>query len=212
MKRGAILSFALLVAVLAALTSVSGGSTKFVFTWLNPNYNGQHFKNVMVLGINGQAANRAEFEDQVTAAISRPGMQVIQSYALIPRPNATPIDMAQLKNVIQGQNIDAVVAARLVKMSQKTTVISGQPIAPFPNYYNTFYGYYGAIYPIVYAPDYLQVEKTAQIETNFYSTGTGEGVLIWTGTSDSVNPKNPTKAIDALAQLIALRLQQANII
>jgi hypothetical protein len=137
---------------------------------------------------------------------------VIQSYALIPRPNATPIDMAQLKNVIQGQNIDAVVAARLVKMSQKTTVISGQPITPFPNYYNTFYGYYGAIYPIVYAPDYLQVEKTAQIETNFYSTGTGEGVLIWTGTSDSVNPKNPTKAIDALAKLIALKLQQANII
>ena len=212
MNRGAILSSAVLAAVLAALTSVSGGSTKFAFTWLNPNYHGQHFKNVMVLGINGQAANRAEFEDQLTAAIARPGMQVIQSYALIPRPNATPIDMAQLRNVIQGQNIDAVVAARLVKMTQKTTVISGDPITPFPNYYNTFYGYYGAIYPIVYAPDYLQVEKTAQIETNFYSTGTGEGVLIWSGTSDSVNPKNPTKAIDALAKLIALKLQQANII
>ena len=52
-------------------------STKFAFTWLNPNYHGEHFKNVMVLGINGQAANRAEFEDQLTAAIARPGMQVI---------------------------------------------------------------------------------------------------------------------------------------
>ena len=55
------------------------------------------------------------------------------------------------------------------------------------------------------------MEKTAQIETNFYSTGTGEGVLIWSGTSDNVNPKNPTKAIDTLAKLIALKLQQANI-
>jgi hypothetical protein len=202
----------LILAVLAALTAVNGKSTKFVFTWTNPAYSGAHFANILVLGINGKVENRAEFEDQLSAAIARPGIQAIPSYSLLPRPNSTPIDMNQLRDVIQGQNIDAVVASRLIKVSQKVTVIPGQPITPFPYYYNTFYGYYGAIYPVVYSPDYLQVDKTAQIETNFYSTAKPDGELIWTGTSDTVNPRSPLKAIDAIAALIVQELEKAKII
>lgn len=187
-------------------------STKFVFTWTNPSYAGAHFVNILVLGINGKVENRAEFEDQLSAAIARPGIQAIPSYSLLPRPNSTPIDMNQLKDVIRGQNIDAVVASRLVKVSQKVTVIPGQPITPFPYYYNTFYGYYGAIYPVVYSPDYLQVDKTAQIETNFYSTAKPDGELIWTGTSDTINPRSPLKAIDAVSKIIVQELEKQKII
>jgi hypothetical protein len=200
------------LAIWAALTSVYAKSTKFMFTWTNPNYTGAHFANILVLGINGKVENRAEFEDQLSAAIARPGIQAIPSYSLLPRPDSTPIDMNQLRDVIRGQNIDAVVASRLIKVSQKVTVIPGQPITPFPYYYNTFYGYYGAIYPVVYAPDYLQVDKTAQIETNFYSTAKPDGELIWTGTSDTVNPRSPLKAIDAVSKLIVQELEKQKII
>lgn len=202
----------LILAILAALTGVNAKSTRFLFTWTNPSYSGAHFANILVLGINGKVENRAEFEDQLSAAIARPGIQAIPSYSLLPRPNSTPIDMNQLKDVIRGQNIDAVVASRLIKMSQKVTVIPGQPITPFPYYYNTFYGYYGAIYPVVYSPDYLQVDKTAQIETNFYSTAKPDGELIWTGTSDTVNPRSPLKAIDQIAKLIVQELEKQKII
>ncbi len=201
-----------ILTILAAFTSVYAKSTKFVFTWTNPSYSGAHFVNILVLGINGKVENRAEFEDQLSAAIARPGIQAIPSYSLLPRPNSTPIDMNQLRDVIRGQNIDAVVASRLIKVSQKVTVIPGQPITPFPYYYNTFYGYYGAIYPVVYSPDYLQVDKTAQIETNFYSTAKPDGELIWTGTSDTVNPRSPLKAIDAVSKLIVQELEKQKII
>jgi hypothetical protein len=207
LRRNAIL----LLAVLAGLTCLGGKTTKFVFTWTNPSYSGAHFKTILVLGINGKVENRAEFEDQLSAAITRPGIQAIPSYSLLPRPNSTPIDMNQLRNVIQGQNIDAVVAARLVKVSKTVTYFSGQAYVPSP-YYNTFYGYYGAVYPVVYSPDYLRVDKTAQIETNFYSTAKPEGELIWTGTSNTVNPRSPMKAIDAVAKLIVQRLEKENII
>ena len=207
MRRAAIL----LLAVLAAFTFADGKSTKFLFTWLNPNYTGTHFKNIMVLGINGKAENRAAFEDAVTAALSRPGVQVIPSYSLLPRPSATPIDINQLRDVVQGQNIDAIIATRLTKVTQKVTDIPGYTYAPFP-YYNTFYAYYATVYPLVYSPDYLQVDRTAQIETNFYSTAGPDGTLIWTGTSDSVNPKDATKVINDLAKLIAQKLQEVNVL
>jgi hypothetical protein len=201
----------LIVAVVAGLSMLGFKSTKLVFTWMNPNYSGTHFKNIMVLAINGHASIRAEFEDQLCAAIARPGIQTVPSYSLLPRPEATPIDLNQLRNVVQGQNIDAVVASRLVKYNKTTTYVSGQIYTPFP-YYGTFYGYYNAIYPVVYSPGYLQVEKFAQIETNFYSTAKADGELIWTGTSDTVNPKTPTKGVDALVKLIVQELEKQNII
>ena len=201
----------LIVAVLAGLAFVNGKSTKFVFTWTNPSYSGAHFHNILVLGINGKVENRAEFEDQLAAAITRPGIQAIPSYSLLPRPESTPIDMNQLRDVIGGQNIDAIVASRLIKVEKKVTYVPGQVYTPYP-YYGTFYGYYGAIYPVVYSPDYLRIDKTAQIETNFYSAAKPDGVLLWTGTSDTVNPHSPLKAIDAIAKLIVQQLEKEKII
>jgi hypothetical protein len=201
----------LILTVLAVLTFSHAGSTKFVFTWMNPNYSGAHFKNILVLGINGKAENRAEFEDRLSAAITRPGIVAVPSYSLIPRPNSTPLDMAELRDVVQGQNIDAIVATRLIKIKKSVTEIPGQLYTPYP-YYNTFYGYYGTIYPEVYSPDYLRVERTAQIETNFYSTAKSDGELIWTGTSDTVDPHSPRKAIDAVSRLIVRQLEIEKII
>jgi hypothetical protein len=201
----------LILAVSAGFTFLSGKSTKFVFTWKNPSYSGAHFKNILVLGINGKVEIRAEFEDQLSAAITRPGVRAIPSYSLLPRPDSTPLDMNQLRDVVRGQNIDAIVASRLVKVDKSVTYIPGQAFVPYP-YYGTFYGYYGAIYPVVYSPDYLRVDKTAQIETNLYSAAKPDGELIWTGTSDTVNPQSPLKAIDAIAKLIVQELEKENII
>ena len=107
--------------------------------------------------------------------------------------------MSNLRDVVRGQNIDAIVASRLVKVDKKVTYIPGQAYPLYPAY-STFYGYYGAIYPVVYSPDYLRVDRTAQVETNFYSTAPPDGNLIWTGTSNTVNPQSPLKAIDAVCQ------------
>jgi hypothetical protein len=119
--------------------------------------------------------------------------------------------MNQLRDVVQGQHIDAVVVSRLIKYTKKVTEIPGQIYAPYP-YYGTFYGYYAEVYPVVYDPGYLQVDKIAQIETNFYSTAKSDGELIWTGTSDTVNPRTPTKGVDALVKVLIQELERQKII
>ncbi|HEY0704836.1 MAG TPA: hypothetical protein VGD60_18865 [Candidatus Acidoferrales bacterium] len=208
MKRNALL----MVALLAGLGALGFNSTKLKFSWMNPHYSGTlQFKNIMVLAINGRATIRAEFEDQLCAALAHPGVQAIPSYSLLPRPDATPIDMNQLRDVVEGQKIDAIVVSRLVKYQKTVTVIPGEAYSPYP-YYGTFYGYYAEVYPTVYAPDYLQVEKVAQVETNFYSTAATDGELIWTGTSDTVNPRTPTKGVDALVRVLIEELQRQKIV
>ena len=56
---------ALLLTVLTAVASFAAGSPKLALSWKNPNYTGETFQNILVLAINGKAANRAEFEDEL---------------------------------------------------------------------------------------------------------------------------------------------------
>jgi hypothetical protein len=201
----------LLATVLAGLTFVAAGSPKMEFTWKNPNYSGGTFKKILVLALNGKAANRAEFEDELVAAISRPGEKAAPSYEYMPRPDLTPIDMNDLKELLRDHKFDAIVVARITKKDEKTTYVPGEAYTPFP-YYGSFYGYYSAVSPMIYSPGYMQTEKEARVEVNFYSTTKPEGELVWTGTTNTFESGSAMKAIRGLVKIVTNELEKENII
>jgi hypothetical protein len=201
----------LLVALLANSVLLAVASPKLELSWKNPNYTGGTFKNILVLALNGKAANRAEFEDELVAAITRPGGKAAPSYEFIARPDATPIDMNDLRELVREQKFDAIVVARLTKRDMKTTYVPGQVYTPFP-YYGTFYGYYTAVYPVVYSPGYLKTEKEAQVEINFYSTDKPDGELVWTGTTNAFEAGSVMKRIKELVKIVTKELEKQNII
>ncbi len=201
----------LLVAVLAIPVMLAASSPKLELSWKNPNYSGGHFTNILVLALNGKAENRAEFEDELVAAIGRPGIQATQSYVFLPRPDVTPIDMNDLKAVIREQKFDAIVVARLTKAVNKTTYVPGEVYNPYPAYGN-FVGYYGAMSPLVYSPGYMEKEKLAQVETNFYSTAKPDGELVWTGTTNTFDANSPMKVIRELVKVVTKELEKQNVI
>ena len=106
---------------------------------------------------------------------------------------------------------DGVEAVPGNKVDKSITYVPGQPYMPYP-YYGSFYGYYGAVYPVVYSPDYLREDTTVRVETNVYAVTSGEGQLVWTGVSDTFNPSSADKVIDALSKLIVKELQKEAII
>jgi len=201
----------LLIALFAGPAILAGGSPKVEFSWKNPNYTGGTFKNMLVLALNGKAENRAEFEDELVAAISRPGGLASQSYQFLPRPDGTPLDMQDLRYQVRDQNFDAIVAARLTKRVQKTTYVPGEAYTPAP-FYGTFYGYYGAVSPVIYTPGYMETEKEAQVEVNVYSTAKPNGELVWTGTTNTFDAKSAMKVIKELVKIVTEELEKENII
>ncbi|MGB2634873.1 MAG: hypothetical protein WAM58_13145 [Candidatus Acidiferrum sp.] len=201
----------LLAAVLASLALLTVAAPKLEFTWKNPNYTGGSFKNILVLALNGKAVNRAEFEDELVAAITRPGAKAYPSYEFMPRPDLTPIDMNDMRELVKEQNFDAIVVARLTKKDTKTTFIPGQTYTPFP-YYGTFYGYYGALSPIIYTPGYMETEKQAQVEVNSYSTAKPDGELVWTGTTNTFDVGSVKKIIKDLVKVVSKELEKENVI
>jgi len=204
-------SILLIAVVLISLAPLSAASPKLELSWKNPNQTAVDFKNIMVLALNGKAANRAEFEDELVAAIARPGQQAAPSYEFLPRPDATPIDLNNLRELVNFKKFDAIVVARLTKRDDKTTYVPGVIYVPYP-YYQTFYGFYGAVYPVVYAPGYMETEKNAQVEVNVYSTAKPEGELVWTGTTNVFDTSSAMSAIKDLVKIVARELEKQNII
>ena len=205
-KKIAVSTFAL-----ACLAMLAVAGPKLEMSWKNPGYTGGHFTKILVLALNGKAANRMEFEDQLVAAISRPVGKAYPSYEFIMRPDATPIDMKDLRELVKEQHFDAIVVARVTKHDTTTTYVPGQVYTPL-GYYGTFYGYYNALYPVVYTPGYMQTERVGQVEVNLYSTGKPEGELAWTGITNTFEIGSVMKTIKGLVKVVTRQLEKDNII
>ena len=198
------------IAVLSATTLLFGGSSKLVMSWRNPNYApAKRPHRVLALGFSSNMQARVDFEDAMAAELTSKGLEAIPGNTILLRPPGTTLDLNYLREQIQANQIEAVAVSRLVKVDNTVTYYPGTAYAvPFP-YYNTFYGYYGALYPVVYSPGYLQKEKKVRVETNlYYVSGAPDGQLVWTGMTDTFNPSNMHKAIQGLVNLLVTKMQK----
>src|ERR1035438_3158825 len=202
----------LFAVVLCGAALAAGKSTRLVASWKNPEYSGPRFHKILVLGMSEKAGVRSDFEDALSKLVTRDGVEAIPGNTILLRPEDTKLDINYLKTQIREFKIDAVIVSRLVKVETNVTYVPGQPyMMPYPDY-NSFYGYYGAVYPVVYSPDYLREDKTVRIETIVYDTRTPEGKIVWTGTSDTFNPRSADKVIDALSKLLVKELTKQSVL
>ena len=199
--------------VLVAATLLFGKSSKLTMSWRNPNYSPtKKFHRVLALGLSSKTELRADFEDALAAELSSKGYEAIAGHAILLRPPGTQLDLNYLREQIQANQIEAVVVSRLVKVDNTVTQVPGTAyFSPFP-YYNSFYGYYGTLYPVVYSPGYLIQEKKVRIETNLYVTSAPDGQLVWTGITDTFNPSNLHKAIGGLVKLVVTKMQKEEVL
>src|SRR5215467_10576783 len=203
--RSALLSFFLL----AVLAAISGKSAKMITSWFNPQYEGQTFHKILVIGVAQNPEVRADFEDEMAAQIARPGIETIPGNHILLRPDPhVKLGLDYLRGQIRDNHIDAVVVSRLLKVDKKAISIpSSTYTAPYPYYYS-FYGYIGAVYPLAYDPGYTREDVTVSVETNVYATNKPDGDLVWNGVSKSFNPKSANKVVVGLVKEVPKQMEK----
>jgi len=203
----------LFVLALALLNGNSGSAkSKVVMSWRNPEAPSAKFRRVLALGLSQKTTVRADFEDGLAKQLDAVGLVALPGNTILLRPEGTQLDLNYLKGQLRENNIEAVVVSRLLKIEHTQTYVPGQPLfTPYP-YYGTFWGYYGTVYPVVYSPDYLREEKKVRIETNLYLISGSDGILLWTGVTDTFDPKNVHKAINKLVTLIVEQMQSDGVL
>ena len=78
-----------------------------------------------------------------------------------------------------------------------------------PTYYASPWGYWGHWYPYAWDIGYLRTDTVVRIETVVYSVD--RDMMIWTGLSESTNPRSVPKLIQQVAVAVGTDLKKRNV-
>ncbi|MFN6117921.1 MAG: hypothetical protein ACK46C_18880 [Flavobacteriales bacterium] len=184
-----------IAASIAALFTSCGGSTRLVTSWRDPAVTVQEgsLNKVLFIALLKDEATRRAAEDQLVGLAKSTG---VASYNYFGN-NIEAINAPGMNDQMIRDGFDGVVIMRLVDLTKEQTYVPG---TTYPSYYGSPYGYYGYAAPMYYDPGYVRTDVTYTVETNIYSTKLGK--LVWTGTTNTVNPRDLGTSVREIVEQI----------
>jgi hypothetical protein len=177
---------------LCLLLSLGCASTKMVKNWVYPETGPLHFEKVMALVLVQDPFVRREGEDEMVRQIRK--AQAVASYTVLPDKELESEE--NVRRAVASSGVDGIVVMRPVYDQQEVTYVSGS----YPTPYYSFWGYYGWAYPVVYSPGYYRSDRLVGVEVNVYDASNGK--LVWSGLSQTTNPKDVKKTVAATAKAV----------
>lgn len=193
------------VLVLAMLVTACS-STTVTEQWSDPEQKAA-FNNLLVLSMNFNDTQRRVFEAGFIEELDKRGVESTPSYELL--PGKTDLSTEAIKSAIAGTEIDAVLVMRQVRIKKEDRYIPPRYDYVGDPFYGSFYGYYGRFAPM-YTPGYIAEDTIVHLETNLYRVD-GEK-LVWSGKTETFNPKDTNALISELAKTILGELSKDKLI
>ena len=194
-------------AIIALFVLTSCATTELTKVWKDSAYSGGPMESVMVVGVSKKAENRKMFEQFFTKQFKSNGIKAVSSAAVIPGDNDPNKD--KIKGAAQQQGMGTVLVTHLVGVEEEETHHSAAFTAT-PDHHLLFGTYYTGTYRYEYRPGYTEQNTKVRLESNLYETKTEK--LIWTATSESINPASVDEVIEGLCKEVMKSLRQNNLI
>jgi hypothetical protein len=198
----------IILSVLVVIFAFAAGcaTTKgIVSQWSNPAYTSTSFKTIMVIGVSGQTSIRRNFEDEFVAQLNAAGFKAVPSYRYIPENEK--MEESKLKQMAQQMGADAAIITRLAHVEQRMETSLGY-YSPFPAF--GFYGWSSFAWYGWYPPPRLYRYDVYTSETTLYDVAKNE--VIWTGTINTTEADDVSKAIKTYVETVIKALDEKNIL
>ncbi len=193
---------------LALLAAGCGTTTKVSLAWKDPAFADAGFDRILVIGIGENDVNRRVFEDHFAQLLDGRGVNASASYSLL--PNTARLAEGAIREAVEGGHYDGVLITRLIGETQETEYIPPRTYTVPTTYYGGYYGYYNRSWDVVHEPGYYKTNTIVRLETNFYDVASG--TLIWSGLSDTWNPRDEADTIQSATAAITKRLAKDGVI
>lgn len=196
-----------LLLVLAAVAVAAGcASTTLQSQWRDPGYSGGPFRKIFVIGLSARDLTaRRIFEDVMVAKLGAIGVQAVPEWQYLPGDGQAP--ESAVSAAVEQSGADAVLMARLVAIDMQISVTPGV-MYPGPGF--GWYGPYSGWYSGWYTAPQVQQYDIAIVETTLFDTRTKR--LVWSGTSQTLNPVSVQKEAPGFADTIIDAMQKAGLL
>lgn len=199
-KRLPVLVSALVLCGLTAFAAYAGGN-KLLSSWKDPSVKKLSFEHIVAVAITDNGPVRRAAENEMVYII---GPKAVPSSQVI--PDSEIQDAEKVKARLESGGFDGAITMRLVDATTKVKKARD----PVPTTYYQIWGYYRFAWVADRPPDYLTAEQKLQIEVNIYALPSGK--LLWTGTSETMQPHLVETAVDDVAELVKKRLKRERLI
>jgi hypothetical protein len=190
------------------LLLLSCSPTELKSTWKDKDYTGGNFKTIMIVGVSENLKNRKLFEDTFVKRLKSIGVEAVASYTIT--PPSKKLDKETIKAAAQKTRVEAVLVTHLVGVEKKDVYVP--PIshpAPYGRHYQ-FDNYLRSVVDYVHEPGYYTQQEYVKLESNLFETGTEK--MIWSTTSETIEPRSLGEVIDSLCKAVIKSLRDHHLI
>ncbi|UCF47297.1 MAG: hypothetical protein JSU89_08955 [Myxococcales bacterium] len=204
--RTAVIGAAVLALSVLTASACSKSQTKTTIpvVWRNPDFTGEPFSNLFVMGVGRNADYRRLYEDNMVRALEGEGATAEASWVMFPDN-----DKLEAKNVFRAVsqgNFDAVVVARLLSVDDEVEYVPGKP----PTSSDEYMSGYNEAYAVNSDPGYYRTNTKYSVETALYSIR--DEMLVWVVRSQTVNPDSVGEVIQSVSSTIAKKMKADGLI
>jgi len=181
----------LLILLLPGCASVS-----LVSTLRDQSVPVKQYKKVLVVGVTAKPQMRQVFEEVFASEVMKKGITGIPSYTIT--GVSEKLSRASLEEAVKKTGADGVITTRVVGTKKDTEVHAGFIMTD--RGVTNVYGVPVTFATFVGQPVEVTLSTEAAIETNLFDSATGR--MVWSGTSNAVNPEGIIKVTGELADTV----------
>ena len=169
-------------------------------------------RKILVLAVASDPKMRAAFEEVIAGELSLRGATAVAAYVAFPE---LPKERAPFEAKLIADGFDAVTVSRLVGRDDKLEWKEGHTSYKSDYAGMDCWGGYWYTYQQVFVPGYLEKETSVRARTDLWrtsgTTGT-KGRLVWSGTSETIDPTTAPQAAHEVGAAVAKALAKAKLI
>lgn len=191
------------------LLGACSSNTKLTSEWKNTGVSSAPLSKVAVIVIAKDESLRRYAEDEMVAKMPT-GVTSVAGYTMFDKPEK---NVSKVRELLIKNGFDGALVTRLVRIDEKEEYIPPQtimqPMYPYNSNIDSFNGYYGNAYNSTYVTttDGYTINTTNVIvETKLYRLP--DGVLMWSGTTNTLNPNSKSEVADGIANIVEAEIKR----
>jgi hypothetical protein len=186
------------------------GTTQQANLWVDPSYHAAPMTKILVIAMRKDPIRRRMWEDAIVSNINtrqHVGTVAVASYQLFPD---LP-DTSAVRLETQEEGFDGVLLVANAQRDTYTNEIPGytanEPVVTFSRRWNMYVTHY----EYIYHPGYTETETAVSVRTDLL-VPQEDGKLVWSVTSQAVDPTSADQFRSSVADRVADQLQKRRLI
>ena len=162
----------------------------------------------MIVGVAEKQPERKLFETEMAEEFKANGVEAATSFSVMPKDTKLSAEVLKARALELG--CETVLVTHLLGVDDEEMYHPAATAAVSRTYYSGFGYYYPRVSAYVHYPGYYSEHTFVRLETNLYETSTEK--LIWSVSSETIDPKTVNEVIDSLCKAVMRNLRKHSLI